>query len=107
MVLWARSKDFSGGCCKHDAIKKNCCEDERSERCCGDNNETKQNSCCVIKETKESADKVNVENSSYNDTTDEKVISAETITPKEVKSQDKIDETKSEEKGSNCACCHE
>jgi len=29
MILWARSKNFSGGCCKHDAIeKKECCENE-------------------------------------------------------------------------------
>ncbi|CAG8459793.1 15694_t:CDS:1 [Funneliformis mosseae] len=35
MIMWARSKNFSGGCCKHDAIEKKCCEkeNEKENRC--------------------------------------------------------------------------
>ena len=106
MILWARSENFSGGCCKHDVKeKKNRCEDEGGEKCCGENNETKQNSCCV-KEIKDSTDKVNVKDSSY-EATNEKVINVEISTPEEIKSQDKIDVVKSEEKGPSCACCNE
>ncbi|CAG8776234.1 8799_t:CDS:1, partial [Racocetra fulgida] len=40
MILWAKSKDFDGGCCKNDSIKNNnrdadsnCCNDCDNEEC--------------------------------------------------------------------------
>ncbi|POG65362.1 hypothetical protein GLOIN_2v1667413 [Rhizophagus irregularis DAOM 181602=DAOM 197198] len=163
MILWARSKDFNGGCCKHcenddddtktekknfnfiklsfskftnSSTKRNisinqediqkeknldCCSNneifnEKSEKCCEgkkqntccdkeleknekENDDTKKNTCCD-KELKDSIE-VNVKDSN------DKELNVEIISkPEDAASQDKIEVVKTEEKGSNCACCH-
>ncbi|GES77165.1 membrane protein [Rhizophagus clarus] len=126
MILWAKSKNFNGGCCKHceddvKTAKKNfslsfrkftnssteksiqeniekekkldCCSnneicksfnefnEEKSEKCCEGNEETKQNTCCD-KELKDSIGEVNDKGSNYE---------LEISKPEDIESQDKIE----------------
>ncbi|CAB4480284.1 unnamed protein product [Rhizophagus irregularis] len=203
MILWARSKDFNGGCCKHcendddtktekknfnfiklsfskftnSSTKRNisinqediqkeknldCCSNneifnEKSEKCCEgkkqntccdkeleknekENDDTKKNTCCdkeLEKNEKENdetkkqntcCDKELEKNEKENDETkkntccdkelkdsievnvkdsNDKELNVEIISkPEDAASQDKIEVVKTEEKGSNCACCH-
>jgi hypothetical protein len=161
MILWAKSKNFNGGCCNHcendtsdeknekknsnfiiksynnfrnftnsnssskkiisinqeditnqEDIQKekklDCCSNnevcnydkyEKSEKCCEENDETKQKTCCD-KELKDSIDEVNIKDS--NNKFDKEELSKQEV----VVSQDKIEVVKTEEKGTSCACCH-
>ncbi|CAG8534518.1 22412_t:CDS:2 [Rhizophagus irregularis] len=79
--------------------KQNTCCDKELEKNEKENDETKKNTCCD-KELKDSIE-VNVKDSN------DKELNVEIISkPEDAASQDKIEVVKTEEKGSNCACCH-
>ncbi|CAG8786807.1 14635_t:CDS:2 [Dentiscutata erythropus] len=56
MIIWAKSKNFDGGCCKNDSIKNN----NRDDNCCGSINDCNNKECKItISSEKIAEDNVN------------------------------------------------
>ncbi|CAH1762139.1 10483_t:CDS:2 [Entrophospora sp. SA101] len=78
MIIWAKSKDFNGGCCKNDLIKNNCNnkDGDKNGGCCDNekgcritieiSNNIKVDKCCNEKDKKNNEELIIEKNNNQN-----------------------------------------